>query len=82
MPIDSLKEINGPLPLPLHIQFIFIEKKKFLGAISLWRMVVPSPKIVINLTLTYKMLHCKGETHRLNGGRDPSLQTEKAYYFM
>ena len=40
----------------------------FLRVISLGRVVLPSPRIVINLPRAYKKLHCKGESycfHRL-----------------
>ena len=36
-----------------------------LGAISHWRTVVTSLKIVINLPRTYKRLYCKGEPYQL-----------------
>ena len=36
----------------------------FLGADSLRRVMVPSPKLVINIPRTYKKLHCKEEQNR------------------
>ena len=38
----------------------------FLGAISLGRVVIPSPRIAINLPRTNKKLHCKGESYRFS----------------
>ena len=46
-------------------------------AISLGRVLVPSPKIVINLPGTYVKLPCKGEPDRFSGYRDPSVKTNK-----
>ena len=39
--------------------FIILALKKYLGAISLGRRVVPSPKKVIHLPLTYEKIYCK-----------------------
>ena len=39
----------------------------FLEVISLGTVVVPSPKIVINLPRTYEELPCKGESYRFSG---------------
>ena len=36
-------------------------------AISSGRLVIPSPKNSINLSTTYKKLHCKGEPYRFGG---------------
>ena len=44
---------------------------------SLWRVVVPSPKIVINLPRTYEKLHCKGEPYRFGGQRDLLALTDR-----
>ena len=44
---------------------------------SLGRVVVPSPKIAIKLPRTFEKLHCKGESNRFRGKRDPSVQTDK-----
>ena len=41
-----------------------------LFAISLGRVVVPSPKIDINLPITYEKLLCKGKPNWLRGQRD------------
>ena len=43
----------------------------YLGAISLWSVVVPSPKIVINLPWIYEKLQSKGEPYRLSGDGNP-----------
>ena len=45
-------------------------------------VVIASTKIFINLPWNYEMLHCKGESYRFSGLRDPLLQTKKAYYFI
>ena len=45
--------------------------------ISLWRIMVPCPKLVINLLRTYEKLLCKGEIYQFSGKRDPSVQTER-----
>ena len=53
------------------------DKFKFFLAILLERVVLPSPKIVINLPRTYAKLPCKEEPYRLSGQRDPLVQTER-----
>ena len=40
---------------------------KYFLAISPWRLVISSPKLVINLPRTYEKLHCKGEPYRFSG---------------
>ena len=40
----------------------FLENKTMV--ISFGRVVVPYPKIIINLSRNYEELHCKGETYR------------------
>ena len=54
---------------------IFFGGEDFLGTISFRRMVVHSPKIVINLSWTYEKLPCKGEPYRFSGYQDPLVQT-------
>ena len=49
----------------------------FLGAISLGRVLVLSPKIVINLSGTYEKLPSKGEPDWFSGQQDPLLQTNR-----
>ena len=44
-------------------------------AISLGRLVVPFPQIVINLPRIFDKLHCLGESYRFSGWEDPLLQT-------
>ena len=39
----------------------------FHWVISLGRVVLPSPKIVINLPRTNEKVHCKGETYWFSG---------------
>ena len=39
--------------------------------ISFGRVVVPSPKIIINLSSAYEELHCKGEPYRASDGKIP-----------
>ena len=50
-----------------------------LGAIPLWNVVFPSPKIVIKLPRTYEKLPCKGEPNRFSGKRSfgTNKQTDK-----
>ena len=48
----------------------------FLVAISLWRLVVPSPKIVKNFHMNFEKLPCKGEPHRFSGYQDSSVQRQ------
>ena len=58
--------------------FCFKKKKKnFQGVQVCGRVVLPSPKIAINLPITYEKLHYKGELNRISGQRDPSLHTDK-----
>ena len=45
-------------------------------SISFGRVVVLSPKIIINLPRTYEKLLCKGEPYRFSGQLDPSVQTD------
>ena len=45
--------------------------------IFIGRVVVPFPKIVINLPRTYVKLPCKGEPDQFSGYRDPSVQTHR-----
>ena len=45
-----------------------------LGVISLWSVVVPSSKIVTNLSTTYDKLHFKEEPYRFSSYHDPSVQ--------
>ena len=47
------------------------------GAISLGRMVLPSPKMLINLYRTYEKLPRKGEPYPLNGQRDPAYSNNE-----
>ena len=49
----------------------------FFFVISLVMVVVPSPKIVINLPGTYVKLPCHGEPDWFSSSRDPSVQTDK-----
>ena len=44
-----------------------IQVEFFLGAIFLGSDVVPSPKIVINLPMTYEKVLCKAEPNRFRG---------------
>ena len=48
---------------PPHYTLVSKNENKsfFLGAVSLWRVVVPFLKIVINLPRTNEKLHCKGD---------------------
>ena len=46
-------------------------------AISLGRVVVPSPQITIKLPMTYEKLHCRVESYQLNGYRDPLVHTDR-----
>ena len=47
----------------------------FFRAIHLGRVVVPSPKIVMNLPRTYEKLHCKGEPFWSRDQRNHLVQT-------
>ena len=51
--------------------------------IYLGRLVVPTPKIVINLSWTYEKLHCNRKPYRFSCKQDPSLHTdtETSSYF-
>ncbi len=49
----------------------------FFFVISLGRVVVPSPKIAINLSGTYEKPPCKGESYWFSSQRDPLVQTYK-----
>ena len=50
----------------------------FLGflAIYLGSVVVPLPKIALNLHRTYEKLHCKERPNRFSGKRNPLVQTD------
>ena len=66
---------GGGFKVNLFSFSILVSKRKsekkiwviFLGEISLRRVVIPSPKIVVNLSRTGKKLHCKGEPYRISG---------------
>ena len=68
MPLGTL-EMEGGWWKSTPIVFLILDLKRkvkrkfFLGVISLRRVVVPSPKLVINLPRTYEKLHCKGEPY-------------------
>ncbi len=49
----------------------------FLGLISLGRVLVLSPKIVINLPRTNEKLHSKGEPDWFSGKQDSFVQTDR-----
>ena len=49
------------------IEPTLLMKKSFHWVISLGRVVLPSPKIVINLPRTNEKVHYKGETHWFSG---------------
>ena len=47
----------------------------FLG-LNLGRVMVPLPKIVVNLPRNYEKLPCKEDPYQFSGYRDPSPQTK------
>ena len=49
----------------------------FLVLISLGRVVIPYPKIVINLPWINEKIHCKGKPFRFSGYQNPSVQTDR-----
>ena len=55
-------------PYSFSILIIWREKigrEYFFSSVDLsWRLDIPSPKIVINLSWTYEKIHCKGEPYR------------------
>ena len=51
----------------------------FLGAISLGRVVAPSPKIVIDLLMTFVKLHCKEDPYWF--ARSIITNSHRSYYF-
>ena len=51
-----------------------------LGTISLGRVEVPYPKIVINIPRTNEKLHCIGEPYWFSGWRDSLVQTDRHIY--
>ena len=57
---------------------------ELLGVITLWKVVVSSHKIVINLPWTSEKLHCKGEPYRFIGQQDLNLHSHRqtfCYFF-
>ena len=48
------------------------------GSFVIWRVEIPSTKIVKNLSCTYKKIHCKGDPYRFNGYRNLKLQEKKS----
>ena len=71
-------------PPPLF-NFQFLKDKEFfvgvgsvfLWAISLLRVVVPFPKIVMFLTRIYEKQHCKGEPYRFSVQQDPLVHIDR-----
>ena len=81
MPANSVGSINTAYSLKVSratlggenltlITHLFISMffgGSFLAAIYLGIVMVPSPKIVINLPMTYEKLSCKIELYRFSG---------------
>ena len=59
MPLEELEVVE--VEFDPHISVLVLKKSKK------QILVVPSPKIVMNLTRTYADLHCKVEPYRLGG---------------
>ena len=66
------------------VRIIKINTCEILTEIYFGRVVVPSPKIVMNLPRTYQALHCKGEPYQFSGQRDPQGQTKhrNCYFYI
>ena len=65
------------LGLKRKCEEIFLMRCILLAAIFLGRVMVPSPKIVVNNSRTLEKLRCKGEPQRFRGQLDPSVQTNR-----
>ena len=65
--VAPLEVSRGVFNIVLKEKYKIIKGAIILRAISLGRVAVPSPKIIIKLPRTYEKLHCKGEPYRFSG---------------